>query len=378
MPGSGRVAALEDAVEHLRSPAVSASAASSRREFSASAAEPAGPQAGQHDALEAQLPVLDLGDVLELGGQPGDAAQRLAVGQVELLAVALVVPGLALGECRAGPRQHAVDHAAARRSFASGRQTGPLAACCIRRDISPVEPPISNDLGVHARFPGTRGTVAGGAMTEHYFSRTMPAAARDAAAGSRCRSPAARPTSSRRPASSATDRLDLGTRVLLRRGAAAPPAGDLLDLGCGWGPLALTLARWRPARRGLGGRRQRARAGADHGERARGWGWRGVRAVAPDEVPDDVRVRRDLVEPADPDRQGGAARAARWWLPRLAPGGAGVPGRAAQPRRGHPARAGWPSSCRAGTGRSRGPAAPRATGLLVVERVAPPEVAGSR
>ena len=54
------------------------------------------------DALQAQLPVLDLGDVGELGGQPGDPAQRLAVGQVELLAVTLVVPGLALGQSRPG------------------------------------------------------------------------------------------------------------------------------------------------------------------------------------------------------------------------------------------------------------------------------------
>ena len=57
-------------------PAVSASAASSRSEFSASLDGALGPDADQHDALEAQLAVLDLGDVLELGRQPGDAAQR--------------------------------------------------------------------------------------------------------------------------------------------------------------------------------------------------------------------------------------------------------------------------------------------------------------
>jgi len=38
-----------------------------------------GPHADQHHPLEAQLPVLDLGDVGEFGGQPGDAAQRSAV-----------------------------------------------------------------------------------------------------------------------------------------------------------------------------------------------------------------------------------------------------------------------------------------------------------
>ena len=41
----------------------------------------------QHHALQAQLAVLDLGDVLELRGQPAHAAQGLAVGEVHLLAV---------------------------------------------------------------------------------------------------------------------------------------------------------------------------------------------------------------------------------------------------------------------------------------------------
>ncbi|HJE77535.1 MAG TPA: methyltransferase, partial [Brevibacterium epidermidis] len=36
-------------------------------------------------------------------------------------------------------------------------------------------------------------------------------------------------------------RLDLGTAVLLRH-LPQPPAGDILDLGCGWGPIALHTA----------------------------------------------------------------------------------------------------------------------------------------
>ena len=36
--------------------------------------------------------------------------------------------------------------------------------------------------------------------------------------------------------------LDVGTHVLLTHVADPPPSGDLLDLGCGWGPIALTLA----------------------------------------------------------------------------------------------------------------------------------------
>ncbi|CAN5261697.1 methyltransferase [soil metagenome] len=38
------------------------------------------------------------------------------------------------------------------------------------------------------------------------------------------------------------ERVDIGTGVLLANVPAPPPGGNLLDLGCGWGPVALTLA----------------------------------------------------------------------------------------------------------------------------------------
>jgi 16S rRNA (guanine1207-N2)-methyltransferase len=41
-------------------------------------------------------------------------------------------------------------------------------------------------------------------------------------------------------------RLDAGTRLLLETAPPPPPAGDLLDLGCGYGPLALVLASRAP------------------------------------------------------------------------------------------------------------------------------------
>ena len=42
-------------------------------------------------------------------------------------------------------------------------------------------------------------------------------------------------------------RLDAGTELLLRRAPPPPAAGTLLDLGCGAGAIALTLARRSPA-----------------------------------------------------------------------------------------------------------------------------------
>ncbi len=41
-------------------------------------------------------------------------------------------------------------------------------------------------------------------------------------------------------------RLDPGTRLLLEESPAPPASGDLLDLGCGYGPVACVLAKRSP------------------------------------------------------------------------------------------------------------------------------------
>lgn len=38
------------------------------------------------------------------------------------------------------------------------------------------------------------------------------------------------------------ERIDTGTQVLLANSPPPPPGGQFLDLGCGWGPIALSLA----------------------------------------------------------------------------------------------------------------------------------------
>ena len=89
-----------------------------------------------------------------------------------------------------------------------------------------------------------------------------------------------------------------------------PPSGDLLDLGCGTGAIALTMARRAPGAtvwaidvnaraRDLCARERDSATDIDN-----------VRVVHPDEVPDDVRFDGHLEQPADPDRQAGAARSA--------------------------------------------------------------------
>lgn len=115
-------------------------------------------------------------------------------------------------------------------------------------------------------------------------------------------------------------RVDLGTQVLLRSVPALPDgARDVLDLGSGWGPVALTQALTAP----------QARVWAvDVNERsldlvtrnARRLGLTGVHAALPDDVPDDVRF--DAIWSNPPIRVGKAAlhELLLRWLPRLAPG----------------------------------------------------------
>lgn len=115
-------------------------------------------------------------------------------------------------------------------------------------------------------------------------------------------------------------RIDPGTQVLLRSVPEPPTTGDLLDLGCGWGPIALTMALLSP----------RATVWAvDVNQRAldlvrttaADLGLAGVRAVTPDEVPDDVRFAAVWSNP--PIRVGKDVLHSmlRAWLLRLAPDG---------------------------------------------------------
>ena len=43
-----------------------------------------------------------------------------------------------------------------------------------------------------------------------------------------------------------TSRLDLGTRQLLAEAPCLPATGTFLDVGCGWGPIALAMAKEAP------------------------------------------------------------------------------------------------------------------------------------
>jgi 16S rRNA G1207 methylase RsmC len=113
--------------------------------------------------------------------------------------------------------------------------------------------------------------------------------------------------------------VDLGTRVLLREVPDPPPEGDLLDLGCGWGPLALAMALFSPDAT-VWAVDVNERALLLTRENAASLGITNIRTALPDEVPDDVRFAAVWSNP--PIRIGKPALHAllQTWLARLAPG----------------------------------------------------------
>lgn len=119
------------------------------------------------------------------------------------------------------------------------------------------------------------------------------------------------------------DRLDPGTRVLLDAVPDPPPSGTFLDLGCGWGPIAIALAQAAPAARVLAvDVNTRALTLTAHNARATGVA---VEVAEPDALlaaEPDLRV--DLIWSNPPIRVGKETLHAilGTWLPRLAPDGA--------------------------------------------------------
>jgi 16S rRNA (guanine1207-N2)-methyltransferase len=116
------------------------------------------------------------------------------------------------------------------------------------------------------------------------------------------------------------DRVDDGTRALLAEGPSVPTAGVVADVGCGYGPIAVTLA--------LRGGPEVTVWAVDVNERARDLCRANaeangvadqVRVVAPDEMPADLVI--DQIWSNPPIRVGKAAlhELLVTWLDRLAP-----------------------------------------------------------
>jgi 16S rRNA G1207 methylase RsmC len=112
------------------------------------------------------------------------------------------------------------------------------------------------------------------------------------------------------------DHLDSGTAVLLDHLAEAPNTGNLLDIGCGWGPIAIALALANPLatiwaidvnERSLELTRSNAKS----------LGLENIKACTPQEVPADLTFSGIWSNP--PIRVGKDAlhEILQTWLPRL-------------------------------------------------------------
>jgi 16S rRNA G1207 methylase RsmC len=118
------------------------------------------------------------------------------------------------------------------------------------------------------------------------------------------------------------EHVDTGTRVLLDWLAKAPTEGNLLDIGCGWGPIAISLALHAP---------EATIWAVDVNERsleltrlnAEKLGLANVRVCRPEDVPADVRFSGIWSNP--PIRVGKDAlhEILLTWLPRLEEGAEG-------------------------------------------------------
>lgn len=112
------------------------------------------------------------------------------------------------------------------------------------------------------------------------------------------------------------DHVDSGTAVLLSNTPPPPPSGSFLDLGCGWGPIALSLALDAPHatvwavdvnERALDLVRRNAEA----------LGLHNVNAARPDDVPHDIVFRTIRSNPPIRVGKNELHGLLERWIPRL-------------------------------------------------------------
>ena len=113
--------------------------------------------------------------------------------------------------------------------------------------------------------------------------------------------------------------LDFGTEVLIEQMDLAPETGDLLDLGCGWGPIALNLAKLRPNTK-VWAVDVNTRSVELTAKNAKDLGLSNITAVVPDQVPEDLLFSGIWSNPPIRIGKKELHELLLKWLPRLAVG----------------------------------------------------------
>jgi len=179
---------------------------------------------------------------------------------------------------------------------------------------------MSYGAAMAARLPApVRSSVVGDAG--HYFDASPAAASRPSTVRLDLPDRSLRLRTDRGVFSA--DRVDPGTKYLLLEAPEPPERGTFVDLGCGYGPLACTLAARRPDAT-VWAVDVNERALALCAANAEALDLANVRTRAVDAVPTDLTV--DLLWSNPPIRIGKAAlhELLRSWLGRLTPAGAAV------------------------------------------------------
>jgi 16S rRNA (guanine1207-N2)-methyltransferase len=111
------------------------------------------------------------------------------------------------------------------------------------------------------------------------------------------------------------DRIDPGTRLLMLEAPAPPPTGDLLDLGCGYGPIAVVLGLRAPDARVWAvdiNERARALTAAN----ARAVGATNVTVSGPEDVPEGMHFAAIYSNPPIRVGKAGLHGLLETWVPR--------------------------------------------------------------
>ncbi len=115
-------------------------------------------------------------------------------------------------------------------------------------------------------------------------------------------------------------KLDPGTSILLSKFEEFPESGNVLDLGCGWGPISLAIATFSPETKvwALDVNQRSMEVAKDNAAKL---GLTNITVVTADKVPQDLKF--DAIWSNPPIRIGKAALhdLLRSWLPRLESGG---------------------------------------------------------
>ena len=115
------------------------------------------------------------------------------------------------------------------------------------------------------------------------------------------------------------DHIDTGTQVLLSTVPTPPPSGNLLDIGCGWGPIALTMAM-QATHAHVWAVDVNERALELTRQNAKSLGITNITAVHPDEVPGDIQFATIWSNPPIRVGKNELHGMLEHWLPRLGEG----------------------------------------------------------